>query len=599
MGAVGLRSPMRGADGPTSPCGSILVTSDAPEGSAMDDEHLQFPDQHRSELERTIGELVDRAHRVLGAQGRLRSLLRASQAVVEDLELEQVLRHIAEAAVALVDAEYGALGVIDRDGLLEQFIHVGMAADVAQSIGHLPEGHGILGAVIESEHPIRLDDLGSDPRAVGFPAHHPPMRTFLGVPIRVRGEIFGNLYLTNRAGGTFTVEDEELVLALASTAAIAIDNARRFEESRRRQRLSSALAEITAALLAPDVGDVFGVLAERVASLVDADIVCIVIPDPITERFRIQTARGTDAESLEGTDVPEHNTVVSRAMASGGVMEADGTLGALSEDADIADGWTIAVPLIVAGVSAGALCVTRGAGGRRFSPDDLSTLAEFAAQAGLALAVAQARADRQRLDLIEDRARIARDLHDNVIQRLFGAGLGLQALAAKIPDHAALIAAQVEQIDAAIADFRTAIFALQTPDPESVRHRLLDVANELAPLLGVSPRVIFAGPIDLLVTGALADDVVAVVRESLSNVARHARATSAEVTVSASASHITVVIDDDGIGMPARPARQSGTVNLATRARTHGGVYRVEARSEGGTRVRWHAPLASMEAAES
>lgn len=561
----------------------------------MEEGHLNFPDERRSELERTIGELVERAHRVLGAQGRLRSLLRASQAVVEDLELEQVLRHIAEAALTLVDAQYGALGVIDRDGRLEQFIHVGMPDDVALEIGHLPEGHGILGAVIESEHPIRLEDLGDDPRSVGFPAHHPPMRTFLGVPIRVRGEIYGNLYLTNRADGTFSDEDEELVLALASTAAIAIDNARRFEESRRLQRLSTALAEINAALLAPDAGDVFGVLAERVASLVEADLVYIVVPNLLTGHYRVETARGIGAESLEGAEISSPRSAASRAMATGGAAVSEGPLDALSDDPRLAGGATVAVPLVVGGESAGALCVTRDAKGRRFSPEDLSTLAEFAAQAGLALALAQARADRQRLDLIEDRARIARDLHDNVIQRLFGTGLGLQALAAKIPEHATKITAQVGEIDAAIADFRTAIFTLQTSDPGSLRHRLLDVANELTPLLDSSPRIAFAGPVDLLVTGILADDVVAVVRESLTNVARHARAATTEVSVSATASHVTIIVDDDGIGMPERPARASGTANLATRARTHGGVCNIEPRSTGGTRVRWHVPLESAE----
>lgn len=559
----------------------------------MHDDHLQFPEQRRSELERTIGELLDRAHLVLAAEGRLRSLLRASQVVVENLELEQVLRHIAEAAVALVNAQYGALGVIDRDGLLEQFIHVGMPDDIANEIGHLPEGHGILGAVIESEHPIRLDDLGDDPRSVGFPAHHPPMHTFLGVPIRVRGEIYGNLYLTNRAGGTFTDEDEELVIALASTAAIAIDNARRFEESRRLQRLSSTLAEINAALLSPDAGDVFGMLAERVASLVKADLVCIVIPDPLTGRYLVETARGTGSESLEGAEIPSDNSVVFRAMADEGVVAFDSAADSLSDDPRLAGGSTIAVPLVVAGTSAGALCVTRDANGRRFSPEDLSTLSEFAAQAGLALALAQARADRQRLDLIEDRARIARDLHDNVIQRLFGTGLGLQALAAQVPAHAATIAAQVGEIDAAIADFRTAIFTLQTSNPGSVRHRLLDVANELSPLLDSSPRIAFAGPIDLLVTGPLADDVVAVVRESLSNVAQHARAKITEISVSVTASHVTIVVDDDGVGIPLDLSRASGTANLAIRARAHGGVCKIEPRNTGGTRVRWHVPLES------
>lgn len=557
----------------------------------MTEEELRFPDQRRSELESTIGELVDRAHRVLKAQGRLRSLLRASQMVVEDLELGQVLRHIAEAALELVDAEFGALGVIDRAGGLEQFIHVGMPDEVAARIGHLPEGHGILGAVIESEHPIRLDDLRADPRSVGFPAHHPAMRTFLGVPIRVRGEIFGNLYLTNRAGGAFTAEDEELVLALATTAGIAIDNARRYEQSRRLQRLSRALAEISAALLAPDAGDVFGVVAEKVASVIDADLVMIAAPARGGERYRVQTARGVGAERIEGTDIPDGDSLISQARKGASVISHADPAEAPSFEGHVSGGSSIAVPLLVAGTPVGVLCVVRHAADPRFSPEDLSTLSEFAAQAGIAVALARARADRQRLDLVEERARIARDLHDNVIQRLFGTGLGLQALAAAVPAHAATISAHVGEIDAAISDFRTAIFALQTGDPESVRHRLLDVVTEFTPSLAQAPRLSFSGPVDLLVTQALGDDVIAVVRESLSNVARHAHATTAEVNVSVTESHVTVVVDDDGVGMPAEPVRLSGTANLEMRARARGGASSISVRDEGGTRVHWRAPL--------
>ncbi|UTT54691.1 sensor histidine kinase [Microbacterium maritypicum] len=557
----------------------------------MDDEELRFPDQRRSELESTIGELVERAQHVLSAQGRLRSLLRASQAVVEDLELEQVLRHIVEAAVTLVDAQYGALGVIDREGRLEQFIHVGMPDDVAARIGHLPEGHGVLGAVIESAHPIRLVDLGADPRSVGLPAHHPVMRTFLGVPIRVRGEIYGNLYLTNRTGGEFTDEDEELVLALATTAAIAIDNARRYEESRRLQRLSRALAEVSAALLSPETGDVFGVVAEKVASVIDADLVLIVAPGPDGKRLQVKTARGVGAERIEGTEVPDGDSLISRAMGGGAVISASGPADEPSFNGHIPGGSTIGVPLLVEGAPGGALCVVRDERQRHFSSEDLSVLSEFAAQAGIAVALAHARADRQRLDLIEDRARIARDLHDNVIQRLFGTGLGLQALAATTPDRAEAISAHAGEIDAAISDFRTAIFALQTTDPESVRHRLLDVVGEFTPSLRSAPRVSFSGPVDLLVTGPLGEDIVAVVRESLSNIARHAHATTSEVIVAVTASHVTVVVDDDGIGMPENPERVSGTANLEMRARAHGGTFTVAARDLGGTRVRWRAPF--------
>lgn len=557
----------------------------------MNEESPSFPDHRRSELESTIGELLDRAQMVLNAQGRLRSLLQASRSVVTGLELPQVLRHIAEAAVTLVDAQYGALGVVDRDGRLEQFIHVGMPQETVALIGDLPEGHGILGAVIQSETPIRLDDLGADPRSSGFPPHHPPMRTFLGVPIRVRGEIYGNLYLTNRVGGTFTAEDEELVLALASTAGIAIDNARRYEETRRLQRLSSSLAEVTAALLSPDSADAFGVVAERVGALIEADLVCLVVSAADEEGYRIEAARGARAQSLEGADLPGGHPLVSRAMQGGIALGTGGILDASLEGDPGAGGSTIAVPLVVAGEPAGALCASRVAGSPRFSSDDLSTLSEFAAQAGLALALARARADRHRLDVIEDRARIARDLHDTVIQRLFGAGLGLQALAASLPTHAAAILAHVDAIDAAIADFRTAVFSLQTSPGESTRHRVLDVVTDLTPSLAAMPRLSFDGPIDLLITGVLADDVVAVVRESLSNVARHAQAETVEVSVSATSSDVTVTVGDDGKGMPDAPSRSSGTANLAARAREYGGVFVIESRNTGGVLVRWRVPL--------
>ncbi|HAM25798.1 MAG TPA: hypothetical protein DCP11_03615, partial [Microbacteriaceae bacterium] len=200
-----------------------------------DDDSLTFPDEPRAELDRALSELVARAQEVLTTQGRLRALLRANQAVVEQLDLPVVLRRIVESAVGLVGAQYGALGVIAPQGGLEQFINVGMTPDEVTAIGHLPEGHGLLGALIDNPRPIRLQHLSEDPRAAGFPAEHPAMDSFLGVPVRVRDEVYGNLYLTNQSSGGFSKEDEELVTALAATAGFAIDNARLFAETRRRQ----------------------------------------------------------------------------------------------------------------------------------------------------------------------------------------------------------------------------------------------------------------------------------------------------------------------------------------------------------------------------
>lgn len=520
-------------------------------------------------------------------------LLAANHTVVEGLELDQVLRHIVDAVVSLVDAEYGALGVIAPDGHLERFIYVGISDEVAAKIGHLPEGHGILGAVIDSDAAIRLDDLGADSRSIGFPAHHPPMGAFLGVPIRTRHETYGNLYLTKPAGDSFTAEDEELVTGLAATAAIAIDNARLYEESVRAHRVSTALSEVTATLLAPDAGDAFGVVAERVAALVGADLVTIVVPGATTSEYRIETARGVGAAAIEGTILPGNDSLVARAIAGGHVVSTQNSADAPWFGEQFTDGSTVAVPLVVSGAAVGALCITRGSQADAFSAVDLATIAEFAAQAGLAVALAWARADRHRLDVIADRSRIARDLHDHVIQRLFGTGLGLQALAGSVPAHAAALDGHVTEIDTAIADIRTAIFALQNSAAESVRHRLLDVVTEFTPSLRRPPRISFSGPVDLIASGALANDVVAVVREALANVARHAHAETAVVVVAVTETELKVTVDDDGIGVAAIPPRASGTANLATRASAYGGVFVLEPRIDGGTRAKWQVPLAS------
>ena len=242
----------------------------------MTDGHsFTFPDDARGELDKALGDLMKRAQDVLATQGRLRALLRANQAVIEHIDLPVVLRRIVEAGVELVGAQYGALGVISPDGGLEQFIHVGMPDELAAQIGHLPEGHGLLGALIEDPHAIRIPELADDPRSAGFPAHHPPMHSFLGVPIRVRDEVYGNLYLSNQATGEFSDEDESLITALAATAGIAIENARLFAETHRRQAWAAASAEITAALLSSDEVDVVSTLATRVLTLAEADIVWV------------------------------------------------------------------------------------------------------------------------------------------------------------------------------------------------------------------------------------------------------------------------------------------------------------------------------------
>ncbi|TXK19671.1 GAF domain-containing protein [Homoserinibacter sp. GY 40078] len=530
---------------------------------------------------------------------RLRRLVEAVPDVIGELDLATVLERIVHAAVDLVDARWGALGVIGPDGSLAQFVHVGMSASDARAIGHLPEGHGVLGAVIDTGEPIRLEHLADDPRSAGFPAAHPSMDAFLGVPIRIRDRVFGNLYLTGEDGGrAFSEEDQRLVGSLAAVAAIAIENARLYEESVRRERWSTALAEVSAALLSEDTVDILAVLAERVASVIDSELVCVIVADGESDgvpMLRVDTARGVGADALIGRRYPAEGTLSGRAIATGVTVSTDGEIG----ESVVRDGPSaaIALPVHSGEKVLGALTVYRATDAPRFTDADRAMAAEFALQTGVAIELTRGRADRQRLALVEERARIARDLHDHVIQRLFGTGLALQAVAARAPETADAIAAQVDAIDSAIGEIRTAIFALASrpASDDSIRHRLLDVATDAAPGLANPPLVTFSGPVDLLVRGGVADDVLAAVRESLANAARHAAASRVEVAVTADEDQVTVTVDDDGVGLPEGSRRASGTRNLAERAQQRGGSYELTPRPGGGTRVRWSAPIAPPE----
>lgn len=553
---------------------------------------VSFPDASRSELDRSISQLVENAQHVLDTQGRLRSLLKATRVVAGELELAEVLKRIIEAAVELVGARYGAIGVIAPDGSLEQFIHVGMPADLVARIGHLPEGHGLLGALIDEQEPIRLEHLTEDPRSSGFPAGHPPMDSFLGVPVRVRDEVYGNLYLSESGAGAFSPEDQELLVALAATAGGAIDHARLFDETRRRQRWAAALAEVTAALLSDDAEDSLGVVADRVAELADADLVCFLASSSATT-LRVDLARGPLAPGVEALDFEAAGTVAGRAQESGQPVLSDAEADlALGEGVRV--GPTMAIPLVAVTGPSGVLTVSREPGRSRFTDADLGTAADFARQASVALRLASGRADRERLATLEDRSRIARDLHDHVIQRLFGAGLSLQALSGSLPDDAsrAKLAEQVDALDSAIAEIRTAIFTMtaqQDSERPSLRHRIIDLLSETEGMFDKPPVLSFFGAIDLMVPAALADDIAAVVREGLTNVARHAAAEYVTVSVGFADGAVTVEIVDDGVGVPAEAGTASGTANLARRAEAWNGSFALEPGEGRGTVLRWIA----------
>ncbi len=540
---------------------------------------------------------MERADAVLATQGRLRSLLHASRVVVEEIDLPTVLRRIVEAALELVGARYGALGVLAPDGTLEQFIHVGLTTDQAEAIGDLPRGRGLLGAIGASQRPLRLEHIGGDARSSGFPPNHPPMDAFLGVPIRVRDELFGNLYLTRDDGGTFSEEDEELVVSLAAAAGGAIDHARVLEEARRREAWSNALTEVTTALLSTDgVVDGLAVIVDNVLPVVGADFGCIVSRDD-AEMLRLTSVRGFGAGDLPSAIEARASRFIDRSLASGDV-----TSGSLRDDGIWPEGlrWAVAVPFAVSGITLGTLLLAREHDRQRFSAFEMQLAADFAAQASVAIELARGRSDRQELQRIEDRGRIARDLHDHVIQRLFAVGLTLQSIEPAIPERFRReLNDQIDGIDAAIAEIRTAVFTLTRPrtSQATLRHRVLEVVSEAGATLRSTPTVAFAGAVDVLVPEELGDDVVAVVRESLTNVARHADASAVEVRVAIQDGSLHVRVDDDGRGVRGA-TRASGTANLAARAVARGGDYSLESRPNGGTSMVWRVPLGGDGVAE-
>lgn len=564
------------------------------------------PGEPGSELDRALHELMERAGDVMQSQDRLRALLRATQAVVQPLELSVVLERIVRAAVELVDAKYGALGVIASGGRgLDAFVHVGMPPDQVAAIGHLPEGRGVLGALIDDPRPIRLMHIADDRRSVGFPSGHPHMDAFLGVPVRVRDEVYGNLYLTEPRAGEFTAADEEVVTTLAATAGFAIANARLYDETVLRQEWTAASAQIAAALVDTASAAAPGLLADELAARSTADRICILVQgtDPLT--LRVSEARGAGADQVAGSTVSAMHTSAGLAFETGEARAVPGTRDLDAFDAlAITDGGdagpVMSVPLKRAGAVWAVIVASREPGQPSFGRHELDIAGHLAGRVGLAIELAEAREQRQRAQLGEDRARIARDLHDHVIQQLFGVGLELQALAAESsPDAGRHLHGAITTIDDAIAQIRTIIFALRATEgaSDSLRQRILDLVAEGTVGRASPVAVSFAGPVDLALRGGIADDVAAVVRELLMNAVRHSGADRIRISVAVDTTSARVVVEDDGAGIPER-GRRSGLVNLRARAERRGGELDIDS-APGRTRIEWRVPAPDAPASPS
>lgn len=533
----------------------------------------------------------------VATQRRLELLTEANGAILAEHSLEDVLHRIVSAARELASARYAALGVLAADGSLEQFVHEGLDGATVCPPGRLPRGDGLLGVLVSDPRPLRLARISDDPRSVGLPPTHPPMESFLGVPVEVRGSVYGNLYLTEReGGGPFTADDVTAVVALAATAGVAIENARLFAASRRREQWAAAAAQVSSSLLDPASGpDPVALVADTVLRLTGADVVSLVVPTG-RATFRVRLARGERAGELEGLEYDAATTIAEEALASRRGVRVD----LLPEQPRFTIhvqrlfevGAALALPLHGALRSHGVLVVARRLGRPPFDQTELELSESFAAQAAIALELAAARADQQRLAVLEDRERIARDLHDHVIQRLFAAGLSLEGIAATADGTTAVrLGPVVDDLDAAIREIRTLVFRLQPTTSPGVRSVVHEAAGRVGAVLGVEPDVRIEGPVDTVTDPDLVEDVSAVVREALSNVVRHASARAVRVRVSAAAGELRVVVADDGRG-PGGDERRSGLRNLEQRARRHGGRCELVGPASGGTELRWSIPLA-------
>lgn len=553
-------------------------------------------------LDELLEELQARLDAARGTRDRVHSLLEAVLSVGRELDLEPALRSIVEAAAVLVDAEYAALGVIGPDGKrLSDFLTVGVSEDQVVEIGNYPEGHGILGELIRHPEPLRLTKLSEHPASYGFPPHHPPMNTFLGVPIRVRDQVFGNLYLTEKRGGQqFDDEDESVLSTLAVAAGVAIDNARLYEESRLRERWLRASAEITHSLMSGgERGEVLALIAERAREITGAALAVVALPMADTDSLTVELAIGQEAEAHRGLVLPVSGSLIGQAFSDAVPVSTSD----VSRDERVATGPrrftglgpAVAVPIGSGDGLRGVVLLVREAGRKVFAEQETEPLQGFAAQAAVAMELAERRSDAEQIAVLEDRDRIARDLHDLAIQRLFATGMTLQS-AGRFIEHAGAserVARAVDDLDETIKIIRSTIFGLRSRDEAAgpgLRARAIRVVGEAAPAMGFAPSVRMEGLLDTHVPKEIADHVVAVLSESLTNVARHARASRAEVVLETDGREVRLTVSDDGVGIPAE-GRRSGLRNMTERAQQLGGDLEWTSPASGGTTLVWRAPV--------
>jgi signal transduction histidine kinase len=535
---------------------------------------------------------------------RNEKLLEVGVALSSELSLPALLQRITELAAEVTDARFAALGVIGPDGDLVDFLTHGVTPEERRAIGPLPRGRGILGVLIHDARVLRLHDIADDPRSVGFPPNHPRMRAFLGAPVRARGQVFGNLYLTEKeGGGDFTADDEAALTVLATQAGVAVANARLYEEVQLRARWLDAVREISTAILSGESSDgVLRLVAQRARVLMGADLASIVTPEEEAGSLIVAVADGAHAAELEGMHVPANHSLSGEVMRTGRpLLLEDASADARSYQPMVSVGRlgpSLWMPLAVGGLPLGTIAVANLAGGRHFREEHVRLLGTFADQAALGFEYTRVQRELGRLALVEDRERIAKELHDGVIQSLFAVGLNLQATAALGGDRRVgeRIQDAVNQIDRVIGDLRNYIFALR---PAVLANGLLgdalrQLAHELQTRSGVT-TIVDVDPALERTLGEHATHIVQLTREALSNVGRHAEATTCRVSLRRHEEDVLLEIDDDGRGFDVSAAVASGMglSNVHNRVASMGGQIDIESVPGEGTTVRIRLPLSA------
>ncbi|MGF6885147.1 signal transduction histidine kinase [Nocardia sp. GAS34] len=549
-------------------------------------------------LRELLDEVRDRIDQIRDSRDRIDGLVEAMLTVTAGLELDQTLRTIVHTAITLAGARYGALGVRGHDHELVQFIYEGIDDDQRALIGDLPQGRGVLGILIDEPKTIRLDRISDHPASVGFPPNHPPMRTFLGVPIRIRAKVFGNLYLSDKDNEQpFTEDDEVVVQALAAAAGIAIDNAHLYESSRARNAWIAATRDFTTEFLAgAGSHEVLEHLVEHVRKLTASEQALVAIcedPEVPAENVEFLDIAAAVPSASAPRQLPTADTDIGEVFRTGTARRFAAGHG--SEW--VGEGPVLMLPVRTAEAALGVLVTARPKGAPQYADEILELATAFATQAAVAMQLAASREQVQRLSVLADRDRIARDLHDHVIQRLFAVGLNLQGTVPRSsrPDVQERITTSVAELQEVVQEIRTTIFDLHGDHPvlSGLRQRLDEVIRQHTTDAPIATTVRITGPLSKLGI-TVADNVEAVVREAISNAVRHSGADHLSVDVHVG-DEITVVVEDDGRGMPLDPA-SSGLVNLADRAEECGGSFEIlPAATPGatgpGTRLRWTAPL--------